>query len=380
MLKRLFALALPAALLLIVGATNVRAADIDISFFYQELAPYGEWVTLEPYGWVWCPYDVGPGWRPYTDGDWVYSDYGWTFVSPQDWGWAVFHYGRWGFDTSLGWFWVPGTVWGPAWVAWRYGDDYMGWAPLPPGVGWSFSAGLELGGFDLDYGIAEPYWSFCPVTRFTDPHVGRYLVNPARNVTLINMTRNVTNYTVVNNRVIDNNIRVSEMERATRRRIREYRIAGAQGGERPGTPRISGGEVRMFRPEIRQGRPGTEPKNVLPPRLQGSREQMARRQEEQKRTFNSYFQARSNELKKHHQQEMKRVQRSPQRESNVQRQENMRALEQRQARENRAFQEQQRREMRMLENRHAREQQMFEARHRNEPPRRKDGGQGKKKG
>ena len=28
--------------------------------------------------------------------------------------------------------WVPGTVWGPAWVDWYWGDGYVGWAPLSP--------------------------------------------------------------------------------------------------------------------------------------------------------------------------------------------------------------------------------------------------------
>ena len=31
-----------------------------------------------------------------------------------------------------GWCWVPGTLWGPAWVAWRAGRVNVGWAPLPP--------------------------------------------------------------------------------------------------------------------------------------------------------------------------------------------------------------------------------------------------------
>ena len=31
--------------------------------------------------------------------------------------------GRWFFDDSYGWVWVPGSEWAPAWVAWRYGDN-----------------------------------------------------------------------------------------------------------------------------------------------------------------------------------------------------------------------------------------------------------------
>ena len=29
------------------------------------------------------------------------------------------------------WGWVPGHSWGPGWVEWRGGGDYVGWRPLP---------------------------------------------------------------------------------------------------------------------------------------------------------------------------------------------------------------------------------------------------------
>ncbi|MEO8884293.1 MAG: DUF6600 domain-containing protein [Devosia sp.] len=57
---------------------------------------------------------------------------GWYFASDEPFAWAVYHYGRWYDDGDLGWCWVPGNVWAPAWVSWRDSDDYVGWAPLPP--------------------------------------------------------------------------------------------------------------------------------------------------------------------------------------------------------------------------------------------------------
>ncbi len=83
------------------------------------------------------PDGVPPDWRPYEYGHWVYTDdWGWYWVSDE--------HGRTtgaGSSTTMaagrstrgfGWFWVPGDEWAPAWVDWRYGDDYVGWAPLPP--------------------------------------------------------------------------------------------------------------------------------------------------------------------------------------------------------------------------------------------------------
>jgi hypothetical protein len=79
---------------------------------------------------VWRP-EVAYGWRPYVDGYWAWTPYGWTWVSSEPWAWTL-HYGRWGFVPALGWVWVPGSVWGPAWVDWFWGDGFVGWAPLPP--------------------------------------------------------------------------------------------------------------------------------------------------------------------------------------------------------------------------------------------------------
>ncbi|HKD42405.1 MAG TPA: DUF6600 domain-containing protein [Myxococcaceae bacterium] len=116
-----------------VAASNSSVASVEV--FYGTLAPYGEWVYVGSYGRVWRPSVavVGPGFRPYGPGGyWVYTDYGWSFESDWSWGWAPFHYGRWYLDGGYGWVWVPGTVWAPAWVSWRYGGGYVGWAPLPP--------------------------------------------------------------------------------------------------------------------------------------------------------------------------------------------------------------------------------------------------------
>jgi uncharacterized protein DUF6600 len=119
-----------------LGLPGTAAAQetIDIDTFYDELAPYGQWVWHPRFGYVWLPEDVSPRWRPYTIGRWTYTDeYGWYWDSYEPFAWAVYHYGRWGYDQDYGWFWVPGDTWAPAWVQWRYSDDYVGWAPVGPG-------------------------------------------------------------------------------------------------------------------------------------------------------------------------------------------------------------------------------------------------------
>ncbi len=99
--------------------------------FEATLNPHGRWVS-SAYGRVWVPRAPFAGWRPYSHGQWVHTADGWTFVSYDSWGWAPFHYGRWVHLRRHGWAWVPGYEWSPAWVQWRYGGDYVAWAPLGP--------------------------------------------------------------------------------------------------------------------------------------------------------------------------------------------------------------------------------------------------------
>ena len=96
------------------------------------LSANGEWIDTPEYGAVWRPGNVPDGWRPYYAGRWAYTTAGWAWMSDEPFGWAVYHYGRWAYGQDAGWVWLPGSVWAPAWVSWRWGDGYAGWCPLGP--------------------------------------------------------------------------------------------------------------------------------------------------------------------------------------------------------------------------------------------------------
>lgn len=228
----------------------------DVSYFYDPLAPYGEWFQLQSYGWVWAPNDVPDGWRPYTHGRWAYTDYGWTWVSDWEWGWAPFHYGRWHFDPYHGWVWVPGREWAPAWVAWRYGGGWVGWAPLPPGVGWQ-------AGVNVDVHIRPLWWCFAEDRLLYEPTLRRNIVLPARNVTFIRITQNVTNYTIIQNRVINRSLSVEQIERTVQRPIPRYRIVDSDTAPAV-RDRVRGNEIHMFRHQLSEVTPTRTPPKVEP--------------------------------------------------------------------------------------------------------------------
>ncbi len=103
--------------------------------FQDELAQSGEWIVVAPYGRVWHPHRriVGQGFAPYlTGGEWKYGEDGWTFETKWPWAKIAYHHGRWFFADDLDWLWVPDTVWGPAWVDWRFGGGFVAWSPLAP--------------------------------------------------------------------------------------------------------------------------------------------------------------------------------------------------------------------------------------------------------
>jgi hypothetical protein len=112
-----------------------------VADFDGPLAAEGTWVSVGDYGRCWHPRGVAVDWRPYCDGQWVSTDDGWYWQSDEPWAWACYHYGTWTMDPGYGWIWVPGVDWAPAWVVWRSGGGYVGWAPCAP-QGVSVDVGL----------------------------------------------------------------------------------------------------------------------------------------------------------------------------------------------------------------------------------------------
>ncbi len=165
------AVSLPASV--VVGSLTPAYAQLSDEF-QQALTPYGEWRQHPRWGDVWVPDQRPRGWRPYSVGHWVYTDdWGWYWISDDDeadWGWVTYHYGRWILERGFGWFWVPGNDWGPAWVDWRRGDRYVGWAPLPPDD------------VIYEYNNEPTYWTFVEPRYIMAPRVRTYFLPPQRRV------------------------------------------------------------------------------------------------------------------------------------------------------------------------------------------------------
>lgn len=218
-------------------------SEVDVAYFYDYLSDFGLWVYLPGYNYVWLPRATSYYWRPYTYGRWLWTDWGWTWVSYYDWGWGPFHYGRWGFDRDLGWFWVPGTVWSPAWVSWRWSNFYIGWAALPPQVRLIAGVGITA----LPYSLPVNFWIFVEGRYFLNPYINRYVLPYERNLTIINFTAQRTNIIVRNQRIINQGLDVDFVTRITRRRISPYELRQVR---KPQLSNVELKKVEIFKPKV----------------------------------------------------------------------------------------------------------------------------------
>ncbi len=162
--------------------------------FYDALSPYGTWVQVPGYGFLWQPAATvqDPLWRPYTLGHWVFTDEGWTWVSDEPFGWITYHYGRWMRTRTLGWVWTPGEQWAPAWVSWRYGGDFAGWAPLPPEASFDGGSGIQQWA-DQQYNLGPSDYTWVPAAEFGDDSMADEEVPPDQAGTLYDDSNNITN-------------------------------------------------------------------------------------------------------------------------------------------------------------------------------------------
>jgi hypothetical protein len=254
------------------------AADPGVSFqtFYDALGNQGTWIQSNDYGYVWQPTVSDPDWAPYTLGHWVYTSDGWTWVSDESFGWATYHYGRWVNLDGTGWCWVPGYTWAPAWVAWRYGNGYAGWAPLPPdsfvGVDYSddtssFQVGFHIGGdCDAFYGIGAGWYNFVPVTCLGYGNYHGYYRNRGDNYAIINHTTNVTNINVTRggaavagaapgarsfHRVTTGGPMLAEVNAASASPIQRVNLVRT--GQPGGGGTVSGNSLSLFAPRVNSG-------------------------------------------------------------------------------------------------------------------------------
>lgn len=242
--------------------------NLNISFFFDVLAPYGRWMMIDG-DWCWQPTAamVSIEWSPYyNQGHWVYTDWGWCWVSDYSWGWAPFHYGRWFRHPRYGWLWWPDYEWGPAWVAWRYGGDYWGWAPLPRHIRYDhYSHGYYHGKKRLPrsytFELTVNDFFFVRLEHLADPRPWVHIIPPKRASDIYKKTSfDPEGFGDKNGRFFNRGPLAEAVAKASKKPVNPITIINRE--LKPGQPitkdKLTPGGLEIYSPRI-------EPKTPRPP-------------------------------------------------------------------------------------------------------------------
>lgn len=276
---------------------------VDYKEFYDELAPHGEWIEVtdkdvdlqlkkgsasgekehrkitlsdlfgveDAYAddvsfgafFVWKPApnlavtvvagEPEPPYVPYTNGQWVNTDAGWYFKAATPYEEVSHHYGRWVYSPALGWLWVPGRVWSPAWVDWRENDDYIAWTPIPPSV-------YIINNVIIVPPIAVERYVIVQNRYFCEPGVYKYMYKENKNKIMIKEWRRIDGVTVMNKTVINKGPDIKVIEKVSGKHFESYKVNKVKNIK---DVKYSDKEMNVFSPEFKKYK--TKGKNVSSP-------------------------------------------------------------------------------------------------------------------
>lgn len=263
---------------------------VDYNEFYSELAPHGEWIEVtgkeleldfekgsassqttnrsislaklfgikEAYAgndefgsfFIWKPSpnlavsieNEPVEYTPFFNGQWVNTDAGWYFKAPTPAEEIIHHFGRWVSSPALGWVWVPGRVWSPAWVDWKENDNYIAWAPIPPKVYIvNNSVNIPVIPEDKYVKVEKKY--------FVQPSFYKYSYKENKNKIMIKDMRKINGVMVINKTIINKGPDVSVIERIADRKLEVVTLRKVK---TKNEFRNKGDEIEIFTPHFKK--------------------------------------------------------------------------------------------------------------------------------
>src|SRR5262249_10095123 len=183
------------------------------------------------------------------------------------------------------------------------GGGYCGWAPLPPQFGWQAGVGFRVGdvafNFAIDRYIDPRAYTFVPERAFLDP-VPRNVVPVYRNDVILQETRNVTDYRIVDSRPVNRGIAVERVQTVIGRPVPTARVVDVDSVAAARRRQAARDEVPVFRPTVHgsreriatRGRAESEPhEGAIPRDLAKQRQGDAKRDEVRQRDLQRRQQA-----------------------------------------------------------------------------------------
>jgi len=146
--------------------TDRGKTDFDTAL--QLLNPYGSWSKIDG-KWAFTPRDHL---APYTDGRWIYTEYGWYWKGRLPHSWATEHYGYWKRGADKLWSWYPGPYWLPEIVEIRATSKSIGWRSAEVDDDGNF---VEA---PIDRYSKMDEWTFVTLTQFANPITPEIVARP----------------------------------------------------------------------------------------------------------------------------------------------------------------------------------------------------------
>jgi hypothetical protein len=154
-------------LVLLCTGIDSRAGDaaytdrgtIDFDAALHLLNPYGTWSKIDNV-WAYTPLNHE---APYTNGRWLYTEYGWYWKGNNAHIWLTEHYGYWKRSADKVWSWYPG----PSWLS-----EIIEFRETPTHIGWRSAQVDREGNFveepDDRYAKTDE-WTFVTKAQFANP-------------------------------------------------------------------------------------------------------------------------------------------------------------------------------------------------------------------
>jgi hypothetical protein len=179
---------------------------------------------------------------------------------------------------------------------------------MPPHRGWRI--GLEFEVTDTpEVAIESFHYSFVEERLFTSRNLDRVLAIPARNVTLLEDARSITNYVKLENRMMNRSLEVEAIEKATGQPVPRRRVMDTTSAA--GADRISGNDVLVYRPNVSRSMPERAPQTTAPQRPSRSAEDLLRREERERRQLDTEQTRDQKRLEEFHRREQSRPTKPP---------------------------------------------------------------------
>jgi hypothetical protein len=171
--------------------------------------------------------------------------YGWYWLSDEPFAWAVYHYGRWAFDPEIGWYWIPGRRWAPAWVVWSHTDDEIAWAPLP----------ADFDDDDIGVSISVSslpvyYWQAVPVAFFVSIDLDDHVIRDRDHIRRIVSSGEPRTVVIENNIVVNNVIDIDVVEQKSKEKVVVYEEKPAESPDAAGV--AQGNAIAVFNPQVKE--------------------------------------------------------------------------------------------------------------------------------